>query len=567
MTLNAKLNPTNTFLDGIPDAGPYPIKNDAGSPWSEARLIVNGKLVTWGVPITLFRAQPNEVIVQAPNEIARRLKLALVEVGGLTFDVQPKQDVWQEPEEEQFKWMITPEQGKSGKGALLFYSLEVTEVWDHNWSVISANLADEIEFKLDGHDQDPGELIKLYRDTTHEFTLLPRAGSPLKDSAITALWRTFPVGLDVAMTPAAGHSQVLTTSGAIWRVDCGDAKDGVFSLRLNSDLFNGLYVDISAALNRAQNNLLLLQSRFPVVNLGQELVAQVKVVSASSHKPRSSVEVAWSFAGTPLPSSMSDGNGLAHIRFTPENTGNGELVASITDAQEHSLTMNCSIVDATESVISSVETDRRVWVVPGAGGLNYLPCNVKLSSSGDAVTGKEVLLECPGTTPKKAQDVGLGNYYANLSFNGNVENDVEDMDVIVSDTAGVETRTSVKVWMIRTDSELKGQLVKFLDGKEISGEADEYIFRPLSPNARHQFTIKANPDSPLIGSDIFLASVRSKIEFLPGAGVARKFTGEMSWTLSTGMNSVGGYPEDDALIIFSPDFKGGTGLGINMRDK
>ena len=122
----------------------------ASSPWDQATLLINGNEVEWGTAPVLLRGQENVVTVEAPPTIARALNLGLPEDGGLSIAASPDFGNWVAPVDGKFTWKITPGTGKSGRIALVFFSREVLESWEHRSLVISSNLADEADVKIGG---------------------------------------------------------------------------------------------------------------------------------------------------------------------------------------------------------------------------------------------------------------------------------------------------------------------------------------------------------------------------------------------------------------------------------
>lgn len=205
--------------------------------WDNATLNVHGEDVPQGKTITFFRGQKTTVIVRASAEIAKALRLEIVDANGLVVDVQPI-DKWQQPNAGEFKWEVTTEPLKSGKCTMIFISRELNEVWINFCTAISNNLRDEIRFELDENDYDPSHLLVLNRGKTHEFTCYPQNKSPLKDSGITLRYINPPEEPDVKC-PEEGQSQTLAETGAISRFICGDVKDVAFSFLVESDNHGG----------------------------------------------------------------------------------------------------------------------------------------------------------------------------------------------------------------------------------------------------------------------------------------------------------------------------------------
>jgi hypothetical protein len=125
------------------------------NPWERATLWINDKQVEWGAELVLLRGEENDVTVEAPLEIARTLKMGLVNSGGLNITASPVFDESVIPANGKFNWKITPGAGKSGRITLSFYNTDVLVPWEHRSLVISSNLADEVTVLLDGEELSP----------------------------------------------------------------------------------------------------------------------------------------------------------------------------------------------------------------------------------------------------------------------------------------------------------------------------------------------------------------------------------------------------------------------------
>jgi hypothetical protein len=150
----------------------------AASPWEQATLLINGSKVEWGAELVLLRGQENDVTVEVPLAIAGELNLGLTEGGGLNIVASPNFDDWVAPIEGQFHWKITPDAGKSGRITLVFFSREVVEPWERSSLVISSNLADEADVKIDDRTV-PLEGNWFFWNVPKTITLVAKPGSPL----------------------------------------------------------------------------------------------------------------------------------------------------------------------------------------------------------------------------------------------------------------------------------------------------------------------------------------------------------------------------------------------------
>ncbi|WP_181432036.1 hypothetical protein [Pseudomonas jessenii] len=198
------------------------------SPWEQATLFINGTKVEWGAELVLFRGQESEVTVEAPPAIARELNLGLAGNGGLEPVASPEFGAWLAPVNGKFHWKIKPDAGKSGRISLVFFSREVVESWEHRSLVISSNLADEADVKIDGVAVPSGGNW-FFRGTAQTVTLTPKPNSPLAGIPVT-LTCAIKSGLgtsDVVSAPPFGREQTTYS----WAVT-GATRSGTFQLSL-----------------------------------------------------------------------------------------------------------------------------------------------------------------------------------------------------------------------------------------------------------------------------------------------------------------------------------------------
>ncbi|WP_178120676.1 hypothetical protein [Pseudomonas sp. PB101] len=199
------------------------------NPWERATLWINDKQVEWGAELVLLRGEENDVTVEAPLEIARTLKMGLVNSGGLNITASPVFDESVIPANGKFNWKITPGVGKSGRITLSFYNTDVFVPWEHRSLVISSNLADEAEVKIGGAVVPPGGNWFI-RDKAQTVTLTPLPGSPLAGLPITLTCEVKSGLVDENVESAPNFGSEQTTYS--WAVT-GNTRSGIFQLSLS----------------------------------------------------------------------------------------------------------------------------------------------------------------------------------------------------------------------------------------------------------------------------------------------------------------------------------------------
>ncbi|MEX3777110.1 hypothetical protein [Pseudomonas sp. MYb118] len=144
-TITAHLH---NFYNDETETVEFPFTGFAHSPWEEATLKVNGQVVEFGKTAVMIRAQVNEVVVEIPADIARTLTLAVVEPGGLTLTASPAFGTAVQVVDGKVSWRVTSVENVSGSISLEVSSPEVELPLEWRCWVLSSNLEDEMELRL-----------------------------------------------------------------------------------------------------------------------------------------------------------------------------------------------------------------------------------------------------------------------------------------------------------------------------------------------------------------------------------------------------------------------------------
>jgi len=161
--------------------------NSADNPWEQTTLTINKNLMSWGASVLLHRGMENEVIVEAPPEVARQIRLAWINESGLIIDAQPDFETWVTPVDGKFHWKLTPEQGKRGRGTLVLYSREVNQIRTHEGWVLSQDLSDEVNVLIDGNSV-PESGAEFFWSKPGVLTLRVDPYSPVASLPISLNW-------------------------------------------------------------------------------------------------------------------------------------------------------------------------------------------------------------------------------------------------------------------------------------------------------------------------------------------------------------------------------------------
>lgn len=157
----------------------FPFTGFDGSPWQLATLRVNADEVEFGKTAALIRAKANEITVEVTEDIAQVLTLAVVDSGGLTITASPGFDAPVQVVDGRVIWQVTSVGDVSGVIKLVISSADIIQPWDILLNVISADLTDELEVRIDGLPASE-EGIVFFSGFKKTLTLLPKSGSPVK---------------------------------------------------------------------------------------------------------------------------------------------------------------------------------------------------------------------------------------------------------------------------------------------------------------------------------------------------------------------------------------------------
>jgi hypothetical protein len=208
------------------------------SRWDEVKVKVGGIEWALGKDIPLFLGRKTEVIVEVPVGFAEALNLQLVDTVGHAPGAVPGTG-WQTTVEEQCIWNLSPEPGMRGRGKILLFCREITEVLEIEWRSLSLDIRAEVEFRLDDRVQDPNIVMTLYRGATHAFTCFPKSETALKDTLFFIEFTSDPEPLEVKLNPEEKKTLPLVSNGSLWEFICGNVEDGRVSFNVVSDVVDG----------------------------------------------------------------------------------------------------------------------------------------------------------------------------------------------------------------------------------------------------------------------------------------------------------------------------------------
>ncbi|MHC8331680.1 hypothetical protein [Pseudomonas sp. LB3P25] len=186
----------------------------------------------------------------------------------------------------------------------------------------------------------PGEEVSAYAIVVSGHT-----GKALEGVAVD--WRFKGVSLEPTVTDVDGKASIRfkLPDGVGERALIASVGGGVIgreAARLVFELSPGEPVISSLTCNR------------PVTYTGYEVNARVTVMGASTGKPMEGVKIKWSFAGNPLPDSVTNTAGVASVNFVTSGVGEYELVASLDSGLPGSKTQTIKVNAPKESVLAGI---------------------------------------------------------------------------------------------------------------------------------------------------------------------------------------------------------------------
>jgi hypothetical protein len=376
------------------------------SPWEQATLLINGEAFVWNSPIAfLYRGQTNEVKVAVPFLEGSEVLLDLDNSDDVVIEAAPKFGEWVSTPDGRAVWVLTAGSTRSGRITLKLSSRDVSQVWEIPCAVLSADLLDEADVKIDGHAVPP-DGNWFYRDKAQTVTFIPKMGSPLDGLPVT-LNCEIKSGLDVSdvvSTPIFGNEQ--TTYN--WSV-IGKTRSGTFELTL---LVKGIATPITLAISKLISSNIADEADvkidgLPVPPEGNWFFREIPKTLTLTPVPGSPL------AGVPFTLSCVIGSGLdvsnvvSEPAFGSEQTVYSWIVTGSTNSGTFQLIMLIKgmptpITLAVSRLISSNITDEAVVKVGGLpvsieGNLFFRekPQTIALTpKSGSPLSGLPVTLIC-----------------------------------------------------------------------------------------------------------------------------------------------------------------------------
>jgi len=204
-------------------------------------------------------------------------------------------------------------------------------------NALARNLWNDVMVRFDGQTAQPwGE--KTYfprRKGQHRLEVLAAENSPLLGQELAlGMTGTGPSELGVTFLAwALGTPRPFSADGLVFPFSVGDLKDGSFSLRLSATRLANLSPANAMSLGEGSQAMSLIGNTGvqQVLDWGQEVFEQVKVISATSGKPMVGVTVTWRSADLEDMTTLTDFYGVAKIRFVPKTPGATELTATVGD--------------------------------------------------------------------------------------------------------------------------------------------------------------------------------------------------------------------------------------------
>ncbi|EJZ59709.1 hypothetical protein I1A_004062 [Pseudomonas fluorescens R124] len=194
-----------------------------------------------------------------------------------------------------------------------------------------------VRVRFDGHLEQTWGARTYFprRSGNHVLELLIKEDSPLLQQELTlGLTGTGPAQLGLTFEPALGVPRQPSALGFRYTLRCADLMDGGFALRLSAARLASLSPANAMSLGTGEQVLKLLASSIvqQVLEWGQTLVEEVRVVSSITGQGIAGVVVTWRNTELETLTSLTDFYGMARVQFKPQIPGASMLTATVGDA-------------------------------------------------------------------------------------------------------------------------------------------------------------------------------------------------------------------------------------------
>lgn len=219
--------------------------------------------------------------------------------------------------------VVSPFDGYEEQRALSFVALD-RDPWE------------EVRVRFDGHGEQPWGSHTYFprRKGKHVLELLIKEGNPLLEQDLTlGMTGTGPAELGLTFDPPLGVARRPSAIGLLYALQCADLKDGGFALRLGAERLARLSPANAMSLGEGAQvwKILASSSVQQVLEWGQELIEQVKVVASTTDKGVAGVLVTWRNDELGTVTSLTDFYGVATVRFKPRTPGAAVVTVTVGD--------------------------------------------------------------------------------------------------------------------------------------------------------------------------------------------------------------------------------------------
>ncbi|WP_347927846.1 hypothetical protein [Pseudomonas helvetica] len=261
------------------------------------------------------------------------------------------------------------------------------------------------------------------RKGEHSINLQVDADSALFDQELTlGLTGTGPTALGLKFSSDLGVPQRFREGKLSYKLVCDDLMDGSFALRLAASRLQNLSPANAMSLGTDSQVLKVIVNNrvHQTLDWEQELVEQIKVVSAISGKPMVGRIVTWSSRDLGVVKTVTDFYGVAKISFKPVTTGAGELTATVGD-QDHSESASLTFtLNEPRKILELIEVNT---IENGVAEESEARAQAKVVSSrtGEPLEGVEVMWDFSGQAlPSSVTDKdGIATLTFALTAGGN----------------------------------------------------------------------------------------------------------------------------------------------------
>jgi hypothetical protein len=239
------------------------------------------------------------------------------------------------------------------------------------------------------------EPLLICHGAEHDLKLAAVEGSPWINQGASlnpTLGGTSPISSE----PEIGQYQPLLADGAEWKLICpAEGSDIDFNLQVQSE-FTAVPYQLPFKLGDYRRKILKERNPISAPVVGDEVSAEIQVVSFYTEKELEGVDVDWYFDGTIVCTVQTTGLGWSKFDHAVTEVGEHTITAKVYSpyndtTSEHTFTLNVYLESPWEQATLLINGEPVAWNSPGAFLFRGQPNEVKVEAP--FLRGKEVALD------------------------------------------------------------------------------------------------------------------------------------------------------------------------------